>query len=114
MGRKWIAGVALVAALAVPAASWAHGAHVHKAMGTVSAVRGNQVEITTTDGKTLTIVLRDTTTVTRGSTKLTAAAIRAGERLSVDYLEEKVQDQTVMRAQAVKLGTAPPAAAARR
>jgi len=114
MSRKWIVGCALVAALAVPTAAWAHGAHVHKTMGTVSAVRGNQVEIKTTDGKTVTIVLRDKTTVTRGTTKLTAAAIRAGERVSVDYVEEKVDEQTVMRAQAVKLGTAPATTSANR
>ena len=107
MSRKWMAGLALMAALAVPAAGWAHTGHVHKTMGTVSAVRGNQVEIKTTDGKTVTIVLRENTTVTRGTAKLTAAAIRAGERVSVDYVEEKVREQTVMRAQAVKLGTTP-------
>ena len=114
MSRKWIAGLALIALLAVPAAGWAHTGHVHKTIGTVSAVRGNQVDIKTTDGRTVTVVLRDNTTVTRGTTKLTAAAIRAGERVSVDYLEEKVDEKTVMRAQAVKLGTAPATTSANR
>lgn len=106
MSRRWIAGVALAVTLAVPVIGWAHGGHAHKVMGTVLSVRGNQVEVRTADGKKVVVVLAQTTTITRGTTKVTAAAVKPGERVSIDAVQEK----TVMMAQTVKLGTAPAAA----
>jgi hypothetical protein len=106
MSTKWVIGVALVAALAIPAAGWAHGGHTHKVMGTVSAVTASQVEVKGTDGKLVVIVLNARTAITRGKTKLDVAALKAGERVSIDY----TQDKNVNTATAVKLGTAPVAA----
>lgn len=107
MSRKWIVGIALVGALAVPVVGWAHGGHAHKVMGTVSSVQGNHVEIKGTDGKIVVVTLNQKTAITRGRTKLDVTALKAGERVSIDY----TQDKSVNTATAVKLGTAPVAAA---
>ena len=68
MNRKWVVGLALVAALAVPAAGWAHGGHAHKVMGTVSSVDGGTVIVKTTDGKTVTVRINAKTKITQGKT----------------------------------------------
>jgi hypothetical protein len=101
--RKWILGLTMFAlALAVPAVARAHGGHTHKVMGTVSSVNGSHVEVKGTDGKTVVIMLDAKTAITRGKTKLDATALKVGERVSVDY----TQDKNMNMAKAVKLGTA--------
>lgn len=107
MSKKWIVGAALVGALAVPVIGWAHGGHTHKVMGTVSSVKDNHVEIKTTDGKVVMVMLDQKTAITRGTAKLDATALKAGERVSVDY----TQANNMNTATTVKLGTAPAAAA---
>jgi hypothetical protein len=52
------------------------------------------------------VVIDKKTTITRGKEKLDATALIAGERVSVDYME---QNKT-KTAHAIKLGTAPAAA----
>ena len=101
--KQWMTAVVLAAALMVPAVARAHEGHLHKALGTVASVDGAHVVIKTTDGKSLTVMLDKSTTVTRGKEKLDATAIKAGERLSVDYMEEN----KMLMARAVKLATAP-------
>jgi outer membrane lipoprotein SlyB len=103
MQKIWLVTFALVAALAVPAVAGAHEGHMHKALGTISSIQGEHVEIKTTDGKTLTIMFDKKTTFTRGKEKLDATALKVGERVSVDYMEEK---NKMMMARAVKLPTA--------
>ena len=107
MSRKWVLGVVLIAALALPAAGWAHGGHTHKVMGTVSSVQGDHLEIRATDGKVVMVMLDQNTAITRGKVKLDATALKPGERVSVDYMQEK----TMNMAKAVKLGTAAAVAA---
>ena len=105
MSRKWIIGAALVGALALPVVTLAHGGHTHKVMGTVSAVSADRVEVKSTDGKVVVVVLNAKTAITRGKTKLDATALKLGERVSIDYTQEK----DVNAATAVKLATAPAA-----
>jgi hypothetical protein len=102
MTTRWIVGALMVAALALPGAVRAHEGHVHKALGTIASVQGEQVEIKTTDGKRVTVVVDKKTTVTRGKDKLDAAALKVGERVSVDYVEQN----KIMIAQGFKLATA--------
>jgi hypothetical protein len=102
MSSRWFIGAALALALAIPAAARAHEGHTHKVMGTVSSVQGDHLEVKTTDGKTVMVVIDAKTTITRGKTTLDAAALKAGERVSIDAVEEKA----VMIAKAIKLGTA--------
>jgi hypothetical protein len=99
--KTWIGAIVVMAALAIPASSLAHEGHTHKALGTIASVQGDKVEITTTDDKTVTLVLDKKTTVTRGKDKLDVTALKAGERVSVEWTETK----KVLRAQSIKLGT---------
>jgi hypothetical protein len=83
---------------------------VHKALGTVASINGEHVEIKTTDGKNLTVMLDKKTTVTRGKEKLDATALKVGERISVDYMEQN----KMMMAQAIKLSTTTATATAKK
>lgn len=104
MTSKWIIAAALCAFL-IPVAALAHGGHVHKILGTVESVQGNHVQVKATDGKTVMVMLDAKTKITRGTTKLDATALKVGERVSVDAMQEK----DMMMAQTIKLGTAPAA-----
>ena len=101
MGR-WMATFSLLIMLVVPTAVLAHGGHIHKVMGTVLSVKGSQVEVKGTDGKSVTLRLDAKTAITRGKAKLDIAALKAGERVSIDYMQE----QSGNLAKTVKLGTA--------
>jgi hypothetical protein len=107
MIKKSLVGAALAAvlALAAPSTLAAHEGHTHKVLGTVASVQGNHVEVKTTDGKSVTVMLDAKTKITRGAEKLDASAIKVGGRVSIDAMQEK----DMMMAQAVKLGTATPA-----
>ena|SRR5687768_16119391 len=107
MKRKWLVGLALVTALAVPVAAWAHGGHAHKVMGTVSSVDGNHLMVKTTDGKTVMVMLDAKTKITQGKTKLTGAALKVGDRI----VAEGAQAKDTLTAATVQVGTAPAAAA---
>ena len=100
--RNWIIGF-VVAVLALPAAALAHEGHVHKALGTVASIAGNQVEVKTTDGKVITVLLGAKTVFTRGKVRLDATALKVGERVSVDYTELK----KVNTAKTIKLAETP-------
>src|SRR5262245_5182945 len=100
MKSNWIVALALIAALSLPVVALAHEGHVHKALGTIASIDGEHVAIKTTDGKDLTVMLDKKTAVTRGKEKLDATALKVGERVSVDYMEQN----KMMMAQAIKLG----------
>jgi hypothetical protein len=93
--------------LLLPVTARAHGGHLHKVMGTLSSVDGNQLAVKATDGKMVTVVLDPKTTITRGKARLDVTALKTGERVSIDYMQEK----NVNMAKAIKLGTATAAAA---
>ena len=107
MSKKWIVGAALIAALGFPVVARAHGAHVHKVMGTVSAIDGNHVTVKTTDGKTVMLMLDAKTKITQGKTTLTPTALKAGARIVAEGTEAK----GTVTAKSVQIGTAPVAAA---
>jgi hypothetical protein len=106
MLKKLIAAVIATAALALPVSALAHEGHTHKVMGTVATVQGGHVEVKGTDGKVVLIMLDDKTAITRGKTKVEATALKVGDRVSVDYMEEKKMNM----AKTIKLGEAPAAA----
>jgi hypothetical protein len=58
-------------------------------MGTVTSVQGSQLELKTTDGKTVKVVLNAKTTFARGKQKVDAASIKTGERVVVEVPSEK-------------------------
>ena len=100
--KNWMMVLVVAAALSLPSMARAHEGHMHKALGTISSIQGEHVEIKTTDGKTMMVMLDKKTTFTRGKEKLDATALKVGERISVDYMEEN----KMMMAHAVKLSTA--------
>jgi hypothetical protein len=106
MKRLWIVAALMVAVMALPLVARAHEGHMHKALGTITGVQAERVEIKTTDGKALTVVIDKKTAITRGTEKLDATALKVGERLSVDYMEQK----KTMIAHTIKLGTTTAAA----
>jgi hypothetical protein len=100
MSRRFVIGVALVAALAVPAYARAHEGHAHKVMGTITMLHDNHLEVKTKDGKTVTITLNEKTAIVRGKQKLDLNALKEGERVVVDVGNGKAP----MTAREVKLG----------
>ena len=106
---KWISGVALIAALAIPAVGWAHEGHSEKVMGTVSSVDGNHVMVKTTAAKTVMVMLDAKTKITRGKTALKAADVKVGDRVVIEGPLEK----DMLMATSVQLGAATPTAAAK-
>ena len=86
MNRTWIAGVALIVALAFPSVMLAHEGHPHRFLGTVSAVQDGQLEVKTTDGKTVVFALDAKTVYQRALTKVDAKELKAGERVVVSAL----------------------------
>ena len=99
--KTWILALVVIAALVLPATAGAHEGHLHKALGTIVSIQGEHVEIKTNDGKAITLMLDKKTAVTRGKEKLDATALKVGERVSVEYMEEK----KMMMAHAIKLGS---------
>ena len=107
MKRRWILGVALVAALAIPRYVLAHEGHAHKVMGTVSTLHENHLEVKATDGKTSTITLNEKTKILRGKAKVKVDDIKPGERVVVTATETKGKDgKTTMIATEVRVGGA--------
>ncbi|MBI4485371.1 MAG: hypothetical protein HY655_05115 [Acidobacteria bacterium] len=102
---KWIAGVALIAALVIPAAAWAHEGHSEKVMGTVASIQDNHVMVKTTAGKTVMVMLDAKTKITRGKTTLKAADVKVGDRVVAEGPLEK----EMLMATSVQLGAAPAA-----
>ena len=78
MNRIWIAGVALIVALALPSVMLAHEGHPHRFLGTVSAVHDGQLEVKTTDGKTVVFTLDAKTAVQQGRAKAGVNEIKIG------------------------------------
>lgn len=89
MRKTVVLGVILMAALAMPVALRGHEGHAHKVMGTVILRNGNQVELKTADGRSVTVVLTDKTTFARGKQKVDGTNVKAGERIVVDVVGEK-------------------------
>lgn len=107
MNKKWFVGAALAAVLAVPAFGWAHEGHDHTVMGTVSSIDGTNLMVKTTDGKTVMVMMDAKTKITKGATKLEAAALKVGDRVVAAGPEEK----EMIMAETVKVGGAPVAKA---
>ena len=86
MNRTWVAGIALIVALALSSAALAHEGHPHRFMGTVSAVQDEQIEVKLTDGTTVTFVLDAKTIYRQGKMKVIGKLPKAGERVVVSAM----------------------------
>ena len=79
--KKFFSFFALIVVLLLPVAAWAHG-HGH-VMGKVAAVATDHIEVTTADGKHVSVPLNEKTRVMRGSVKAAASDMSVGMRVSV-------------------------------
>jgi hypothetical protein len=108
MNKTWIVVPAVVVALSAPSIMRAHGGHVHKVMGTVAAVTDKQVDVKTTDGKTVTIALDAKTVYRHGKAKADAKILKIGERVVVDAIQ--AEGAKTMTATTVQMAAATAAA----
>ena len=83
MTRRMALAAALTLVLGVGVAR-AHEGHAHKVMGTVASVHDSQLEVTTKEGKTVTITLNEKTTVLRGKEKVAITELQPGARVVVE------------------------------
>ena len=109
MVRKLIVAAFVAAALVVPTVARAHTGHAHKVMGTLSSIDGNHLMLKTTDGKTVMVMLDAKTKITRGKTKIDAAALKVGERV----VAEGAEDKQMIMAATVQVAAALPATASK-
>lgn len=86
--KNWIVAVLVALAVWVPGVALAHEGHVHKVLGTVTDVDYPHLEVTTTDKKSVTLMLDAATVVTKGTKKIKDTDIQVGDRISADYMEK--------------------------
>jgi hypothetical protein len=101
MSRNWMIGVVMTMLVAVLPLQ-AHEGHAHKVMGTIESIAGNHLVVTTTDGKTATVMIDRKTKITRGKAALQAAALKVGDRIVAEGSESKA----MMTAATVRVGEA--------
>jgi len=85
------------------AACHANEGHAHKVMGTVSSIDGRNLMVTTTDGKTVMVMLDAKTRIMQGKSKVELAALKVGDRV----VAEGTEDKGMISATTVKLGEVP-------
>lgn len=105
MNKKWIVGVALVAALGLPVVARAHTGHAHKVMGTIASVHDTHLEVKTTDGKVVTITLDGKTVFRQGKAKADMTILKVGERVVVEGLQP--DGAKTLTARSVQMAAAP-------
>jgi hypothetical protein len=88
MVRALEIGLSFVLALAAPAVASAHEGHAHKVMGIVTAVGADEIEIATSDGREVSLVVNEQTRYRAGDSPAVAAEVKVGER-AVVITEEK-------------------------
>ena len=103
--KTWIAAAIAAVVLAVPGLALAHGGHTHKVLGTVTDIDYPHLEITTTDKKSVTIMLDGATVITRGKEKVKDIDIKVGDRISAETNEKG----GMMMVKTLKIGVATPA-----
>lgn len=108
MNRTWMAAIALVAALGLPTLTHAHEGHVHKVLGTVLAVSAKQLDVKTTDGKSVAVALDAKTVYREGKARADRTILKVGERVVVDAVQP--EGAKTMTATIVQMAASPTAA----
>jgi hypothetical protein len=93
-------GLVLVVAL-TPAAVSAHAGHTHKVLGTIAAVSDAQLDVKTTDGKSVVVLLDAKTIYRQGKVRADAKMLKLGERVVVDA--EQAEGAKLMTAKIVTM-----------
>jgi hypothetical protein len=91
---------ALALAFGLAPALAAHEGHRHQALGTVTAIDANRLELATREGGTATFTLTESTRYRRGEEAAAREEVEVGERAAVTY-EEKGGARTAIE---VRLG----------
>ncbi len=78
--------VAAAFAMLLSVAAFAHEGHPHRFLGTLLSVESSQIEVKTTDGKTVVFLLDAKTVVRQGRTKVDMKVLKVGERVVVSAL----------------------------
>ncbi len=87
--------LALVGAVGLPLATWAHEGHHHQAMGTVKSVAETELVVETADGKAQAFVLSEATKYLRGKAESKREAVAVGERAVVMYEKKEGADRAL-------------------
>jgi hypothetical protein len=104
-----MAGVALLAVLAAPAVVSAHTGHAHKVLGTIAAVSDTQLDVKTTDGKSVVVLLDAKTVYRQGKVRADAKMLKLGERVVVEA--EQAEGAKLMTAKTVTTAVPTPVTA---
>ena len=96
MGKEWIIAAIAAVMLLNPIATMAHEGHPHRFMGTVSVVRGTQIEVTLTDGKVVMFTLDKKTIYRQGTTKVIGRLPKDGERVVVSAMPVETADEIMI------------------
>ena len=109
--KKWIIGVALLAAAIIaPRMALAHEGHDHTVMGTIASIDGMNLMVKTGDGKQTMVMMDAKTKITQGKAKLDVKTLKVGDRVVASGPEQ----QSMIMAETVKVGVAPAATAAKK
>lgn len=107
--KHWIAAAVAALVLVLPGVALAHEGHLHKVLGTVTDIDYPHLEVTTTEKKSVTIMLDGATVITRGKDKIKETDIKVGDRISADYMEKG----GMMMVKTLKVGVATASAPAK-
>jgi hypothetical protein len=80
--------LALSALLGASSLVAAHEGHVHKVMGTVTAVSASQIEVDTKDAKKQAYALTKETVYRKGKAPASASDVKVGARVVLSVVEE--------------------------
>jgi len=106
---RWMGSAAVLVLLGMPAAVWAHAGHAHKVLGTISAVTDTQLDVKTTDGKSIAVLLDAKTVYRQGKVRADAKMLKLGERVVVEA--EQAEGAKLMTAKTVTMAAPTPVAA---
>lgn len=109
MVGRWTVCLVLMVALVMPAAAWAHEGHAHKVLGTIAAVSDAQLDVKTTDGKTVAIVLDAKTVYRQGKVRTDVKMLKLGERVVIEA--EQAAGAKLMTAKTVTMAAPTPVTA---
>ena len=105
--RRLLAIFAVFALVVLPLR--AHPGHEHKILGTVSMAAPDHVMLKDRAGKDYTVHINEQTKILRAKKLVPAGDIKAGMRVVVTAVTEKVNNVERMRASTIELGAAAPA-----
>jgi len=105
--RRLLAIFAVFALLVLPLR--AHPGHEHRILGTVSMAAPDHVMLKDRAGKDYTVHIDEQTKVLRAKKGVPVGDIKAGMRVVVTAVSEKVNNVERMRATTIELGAAAPA-----